>query len=205
MQTFSVSESFPADDLPASDLFARVAGRLTCKIVKRVMYDHRPADYLSHPESVGQKDQKRNPACPKQRHKITCMVRVQTALRIIMPADIGKRIAFISRTRAALVNVKRKYRILARSARNGKPCEFCGNQNSKCRFVKTHKPRNIGIFCTSLYHSPPLRMVLQQCTKRWKQRISDQNNTPFLCFILSILFYAFHIANKKLSHSLADL
>lgn len=196
---------FPAEDLTTGNLFSRIAGRLACKIIQRVMYDHCPADYLPHPESVGQKHRKRITARSKQRHKIPRMVGMRTALRIVMAANVKKRIAFVARARSALVNMKRKYGILARSARNRKPCQFCCHQNAKCRFVKTDNPRNVGIFCTSLYHSPPLRMVLKQSTKRQKQRISDQKNTPFLCFISSILFGAFHIANKKLSQPLTGV
>ena len=197
-ETFSGKSS--SHDFTASNLFSRVACRLACKIVKCVMHDHGPANHVPHPESVGEKHRKRITARSKQRHKIPRMVRMRTVLRIIMGASIGKRVAFISRTRRTLVNVKRKYRILARCACNGKPCQFCGYQNPKRCFVKTDKPRNIGIFCTALHPCPRLRMVLKQCAKRQKQRISDQKTTPFL-FTLSV--YAKHLFLHHTSFSIS--
>ncbi len=97
----------------AGYLLPCVAGRFGRKIVGRSVDNDRAADDLTHGDPVSEEHRKRPSRRAEKRRHISRVVRMRTAVRVIMAIGIGKWVAIVSSTGAARMDMVSKDRFFA--------------------------------------------------------------------------------------------
>ena len=96
------------------------------------------AQNLPDTKMVGQEHLQRPPVIPQQRRKIPAVVRVGTAVRVIVPIRICKWVLCIPAASAAAVNVKGKKALGAGSRPLGEAAYVRSHQDALGCLVKSH-------------------------------------------------------------------
>lgn len=109
----------------AGDLVARVARGLRREIVGIVVYYHRPANYLVHCKSVGEKRRECRALHPEERRHISCVIGMIASVRIVVHSHVAEIITSVTAASSALVDVKAEYRLLAIAPVDGQTIYLC--------------------------------------------------------------------------------
>ncbi len=120
----SASRSDDRLDHTTGDFCAGVAGWLGCKIIGLVMNDNGPSDYLIYRKAAGQEQGECKPVIFKQWWQVSGVVRMFTAVWVIMGHGVGKWIIHISAAVGPFVDVKPEHSVMTGQVGMRKPVDL---------------------------------------------------------------------------------
>ncbi len=97
----------------AGNLFAGIARGLGREIIRLVVNNDCPADYLIYRKAIGQKQGKRKSTISEQRGKVACVVRMFKVAGVVVRHSVCKRIIHVAAAVGPAVDMESKNMLMA--------------------------------------------------------------------------------------------
>ena len=167
-------------DYAAGDFFARVARRLTVKIVGCAVYNDGFADDIIDSKAVGQHSHPGVTAALEKGRQIAGMVRVIAPRRVKMPHCVGKGVGGIARAFASRMDMKGENAVLTGRRPLRQSENVRRNINALLSRVKENDSSNIGVLRRPVHKGGCVRIPVPQLKKHIGRHMIDKNNNHLM-------------------------